>query len=94
MPGHTAACPTSDAYRIPKHRTRCLRLLSAHTSPIHALRGITQADLAEKAGISQTAVAEFEKDKRDLRTSTVVKLCEALGVQVTYKVDGTEITGP
>lgn len=61
---------------------------------IRALRGITQADLAEKAGISQTAVAEFEKDKRDLRTSTVVKLCEALGVQVTYKVDGTEITGP
>jgi transcriptional regulator with XRE-family HTH domain len=61
---------------------------------IRALRGITQADLAAKAGISQTAVAEFEKDKRDLRTSTVVKLCEALGVQVTYKVDGTEITGP
>ena len=61
---------------------------------IRALRGITQADLAEKAGISQTAIAEFEKDKRDLRTSTVVKLCEALGVQVTYKVDGTEITGP
>ena len=61
---------------------------------IRALRGITAADLAAKAGISQTAVAEFEKDKRDLRTSTVVKLCEALGVQVTYKVDGTEITGP
>ena len=61
---------------------------------IRALRGITQADLAAKAGISQTAVAEFEKDKRDLRTSTVVKLCDALGVQVTYKIDGTEITGP
>lgn len=28
-------CPTeqSDAYRIPKHRTRCLRLLSAHVTP-------------------------------------------------------------
>ena len=61
---------------------------------IRALRGITQADLAAKAGISQTAVAEFERNKRDLRTSTVVKLCEALGVQVAYKIDGTEITGP
>ena len=61
---------------------------------IRALRGITQADLAAKAGISQTAIAEFEKDKRDLRSSTVVKLCEALGVKVTYKIDGTEITGP
>ena len=61
---------------------------------IRALRCITQAELASKAGISQTAVAEFEKDKRDLRTSTVVKLCEALGVQVVYRIDGTEISGP
>lgn len=61
---------------------------------IRALRGITQADLAAKAGISATAIAEFERDKRDLRTNTVVKLCEALGVTVTYMIDGTEITGP
>jgi transcriptional regulator with XRE-family HTH domain len=61
---------------------------------IRALRGITQADLTAKAGISQTAIAEFEKDKRDLRTSTVVKLCDALGVKVSYKIDGTEISGP
>ncbi|QHE86508.1 helix-turn-helix transcriptional regulator [Hydrogenophaga sp. BPS33] len=54
---------------------------------IRALRGITQADLAAKAGISQTAIAEFEKDKRDLRTSTVAKLCSALGVKVTYTLD-------
>lgn len=61
---------------------------------IRALRGVTQADLASLAGVSQTAVAEFEKGKRDLRTSTVVKLCQALGVKVTYTVDGTDITGP
>ncbi len=61
---------------------------------IRALRGITQADLAAKAEISATAIAEFERDKRDLRTNTVIKLCEALGVTVTYTIDGTEITGP
>lgn len=61
---------------------------------IRALRGITQADLAAKAGISATAIAEFERDKRDLRTNTVIKLCEALGITVTYTIDGTEITGP
>ena len=61
---------------------------------IRALRGITQADLAAKAGISATAIAEYEKDKRNLRTDTIRKLCEALGVQVIYKIDGTEITGP
>lgn len=56
-----------------------------------AIRGITQADLAARAGISQTAVAEFERDKRDLRSKTVTKICEALGVTVTYKIDGLEV---
>lgn len=61
---------------------------------IRALRGISQAELAAKAGVSQTAVAEYEKDKRDLRAATIRKLCDALGVKVTYTVDGTEISGP
>ena len=61
---------------------------------IRAIRHITQADLASKAGISPTAIAEYETGKRDLRADTIRKLCEALGVTVTYKVDGIEITGP
>lgn len=61
---------------------------------IRAIRGITQADLAERAGISPTAIAEFETGKRDIRASTIAKLCEALDVEVTYKVDGTTISGP
>ncbi len=61
---------------------------------IRALRGITQADLAVMAEVSPTAIREYELGKRDLRADTIRKLCEALGVKVTYKVDGTEITGP
>jgi len=61
---------------------------------IRALRDMTQAQLAEKSGVSPTAIAEYEKGKRDLRTDTIRKLCEALGVTVTYRVDGTEISGP
>lgn len=61
---------------------------------IRALRGMTQAQLADAAGISPTAIAEYERGKRDLRTDTVRKLCEALNVQVTYSVDGTTISGP
>jgi DNA-binding XRE family transcriptional regulator len=61
---------------------------------IRALRGMTQAELAASTGVSPTAIAEFEKGKRDLRTDTVRKLCEALEVRVTYTVDGTEISGP
>jgi transcriptional regulator with XRE-family HTH domain len=61
---------------------------------IRALRGVTQAELAEKAGVSMSSVAEYELGKRDLRADTIRKLCEALGVTVTYHVDGTNISGP
>lgn len=61
---------------------------------IRALKGISQARLAEISGVSPTAIAQYETGRRDLRADTIRKLCDALGVQVTYKVDGTEITGP
>ena len=61
---------------------------------IRALRGMTQAELAHAAGVSPVTVATFESGRSDLRAATVIKLCEALGVTVTYKVDGTEISGP
>lgn len=61
---------------------------------IRALRHITQSDLAAKAGVSPTAIAEYETGKRDLRADTIRKLCDALGVKVTYTVDGTEISDP
>lgn len=53
---------------------------------------MTQLELAEAAGVSPTAIAEYERGKRDLRMQTMRKLCEALGVQVAYKIDGAEIT--
>lgn len=61
---------------------------------IRALKGISQARLAELSGVSPTAIAQYETSKRDLRADTIRKLCDALGVQVIYRVDGTEITGP
>ena len=61
---------------------------------IRALKGMTQAELAHRAGVSPVTVATFESGKSDLRASTVLKLCVALGVTVVYRVDGTEISGP
>lgn len=69
-------------------------LTGAKLRAIRALRNMTQAQLAAKAGVSANAIAEYEQDKRDLRADTIRKLCEALGVQVKYIVDGTEISGP
>jgi transcriptional regulator with XRE-family HTH domain len=61
---------------------------------IRHLRGWSQSELAEKAGMSPVSIATFEAGKSDMRASTIAKLCEALGVTVTYKIDGTEISGP
>lgn len=61
---------------------------------IRALKGMTQADLAHAANVSPVTVATFECGKSDLKASTVMKLCEALGVTVVYRVDGVEISGP
>lgn len=61
---------------------------------IRALRGVSQADLARKAGVSPTAIAEYETGKRDLRADTIRKLCDVLRVQVRVFVDQTEITEP
>lgn len=69
-------------------------LTGSKLKAIRALRGMTQATLAELSGVSPTAITEYEKGKRDLRADTIRKLCEALGVEVTYRVDGTEISGP
>jgi transcriptional regulator with XRE-family HTH domain len=69
-------------------------LSGAKFRAIRALRNLSQAEVAAAAGVSQTAIAEYEQGKRELRADTIRKLCGALGVQVRYVIDGTEITGP
>lgn len=69
-------------------------LTGSKLKAIRALRGMTQAQLAEASGVSPTAITEYEKGKRELRADTIRKLCDSLGVTVTYTVDGTEISGP
>ena len=61
---------------------------------IRHLRGVSQAELAHIAGVSQVSIATFESGKSDMRASTIAKLCNALDVAITYKIDGTEISGP
>ncbi|MGY0504285.1 helix-turn-helix domain-containing protein [Luteimonas sp. e5] len=61
---------------------------------IRAIRGMSQAQLAAAAGVSQNAISEYETGNRELRTTTIRKLCGALDVRVAYTVGGTTISGP
>ena len=58
---------------------------------IRAIKGITQAQLALEAGVSAAGIAEFETGKRDIRASTIVRMCEAMGVTVTYRVGDVDV---
>lgn len=49
--------------------------------------GLTQSDIAKKAGITQAALSQMEKDENTLRTSTLEKLAEAMGLSVDQLKD-------
>ncbi len=44
--------------------------------------GMTQAEVAEKAAISQAALSQMEKSENKLRTATLEKLSGAMGLSV------------
>lgn len=77
-----------------QQRTIAVMLTGPKLRAIRNLRGLSQAELADRAGISVVSIATFETGKSDMKASTVAKLCQALGVKVTYSVDGTDISGP
>ena len=47
-------------------------------------KGIQQQNLAEYAGIQPASLARIEKG-RDLKTSTLLRICEALELEVALK---------
>lgn len=62
---------------------------------IAALRrhlGMSQAALAEKVGVSPSAVGMYEQDRREPSLSAMVTLSNALGVSVDYLLTGKPLT--
>ena len=44
-------------------------------------RGLTQAALAEKAGLADRTYADIERGTVNMRLTTLVKICEALNIR-------------
>lgn len=52
--------------------------------------GWTQAQLASRLGVTQQAVQRYEKNERDLKSSTLIELSGVLGVTVSYLLGLTD----
>jgi transcriptional regulator with XRE-family HTH domain len=48
---------------------------------LRTLNALTQAELAEKAGLTTAALARIERDEAEPRPTTLRKLASSLGVQ-------------
>ena len=62
---------------------------------IAALRrhlGMSQAELAQRIGVSPSAVGMYEQDRREPSLAAVVTLSDTLGVSVDYLLTGRPLT--
>jgi len=55
-------------------------------------RGYTQAELAEKIGIIQALVSDYELDKLRMHAEMVIRFAKALGVSTDELLVGTKAT--
>ena len=49
--------------------------------------GLTQREVAKRAGISQAALSQMEKSTNELRTATLEKLARAMGISTEQLQD-------
>ena len=84
-----AVIPYSDYLRLPQRREPTIpndvvgKVVNEEMTPVRAWRehlGLTQADVAQRLGISQSAYAQQEA-KESVRKSTREKIARALGIE-------------
>ncbi len=54
-------------------------------------KGLTQAELGRKLGITQSAIGQFEKGKSSIKIETIEKIAEALEISADALLMGAEI---
>jgi predicted transcriptional regulator len=61
--------------------------LSGQLTALRHQLGISQAEVAERMGTSQSAVARFESGDLDVRLSTVERYATALGGKLEWRIE-------
>ena len=64
-----------------------MRNMGGRLKVIREQRNITQAQLAEKIGVSRSHIAKIENNDTDGSVAVLTKLAAALGVKVTDLLD-------
>lgn len=52
--------------------------------------GLTQIELAERLGINRVSVSRLLSEKNDMRTSTLIKIANAIGCQIGELFDNAD----
>jgi HTH-type transcriptional regulator/antitoxin HipB len=64
-------------------------LLAAHMKSLRKTRGLTQAQLAKRLGISQSRLADIENHPETVASAQILDLFAALGVEVLLRLKST-----
>ncbi len=84
--------PPNRARRPPLPITRALREIGGDLAVWRKLRGLTQAQLADRAGVARTTVVRLEQGDGSVSLENVLRVMRALGVvdTVTRALDPYE----
>jgi transcriptional regulator with XRE-family HTH domain len=70
---------------IPKER----KILALNLRRLRAEQGISQEDLADRAGLHRTYVGSVERGERNISIDNIAKLAAALGVEANELLRGS-----
>jgi transcriptional regulator with XRE-family HTH domain len=76
------------------NRARTLRSIAANVQKWRARRGLTQAGLAERAGIELRFLQRVERAQVNFGVASLVALADALGVRPAELLRDAELTPP
>lgn len=78
--------PADPEVRLAVDLAREDRLLLRKLKSLRRLSGLTQREVASRLGITQPAVAEFERHDSDPKLSTIRRYAQVIGASITHSV--------
>ena len=80
MPSPASIMPRYPSSQAPLPVRRSLRDLATHVQAWRKLRGLTQAQLADRAGVTRGTIARLEAGDRAISLEILLRVLHALGI--------------